>query len=189
MSVIGMTSARVARQKGAAASGPALRSGGPNAPDKEGVLTQLIRYTPSDVIAFYIAAVSFLPEIPTQSGLAAKIPIWDYDFRPRWIVFVFFVAGTVLAVWALQMERSRKAKVSFEWPVFEMIVAPIAFAAWAMALPLAPLFSWHSWHAWIGALIAGGTLFVIAQIAKATGRALTYEPAPPAPVPPAPALT
>jgi hypothetical protein len=176
-----MSAARLARDRKAASLpeqqfGPSLAT--EEVPGttgrQEDFVTQLIRYTPTEVVGLYVAALAVLPAIPSAEGRGSQL--WDYDFRWRWGVFVFFVFGSALAVFAVHSANARAAHQEFTLPLFEMIVAPVAFAAWALALPLAPLFSWHRWHAWVGALLGVLTLFLIGTIAKATGRALTYAP-------------
>jgi hypothetical protein len=180
MSIYAMTAARVARtaprRGGAPRFGPDLRgndSVGSPAAQRNDVLGQLLLHTPTEIVALYVAVVSFLPAIPAPGKVR---PIWAYDFTPRWIVFLICVALTPVTVFVAQRVRYRGAHQTFTWPVLEMSLATVAFAAWAIALPLSPLYSWHSWKAWIGTVIAAFVLYIIGLLGKALGKPL-LEPA------------
>jgi hypothetical protein len=167
MSVIGMTAARAVRSAAPTPRvGPSLAAGPPDAP-KEDVLTQLLRYTPTEVVAVYVGVVALLPTLPDEG----KAEIHESDFTWRWLAFFVFFALTPLTILAANAVR-RAQGGSKDRPWFEMIVGPIAFAAWALALPLSPVFSFSDWSGWMGVVIATIVLFVIGIIAKLTGKAL-----------------
>lgn len=140
---------------------------------KADVLAQLLNYTPTEIVVLYITLVGFLPQIPPVGG--NKRSLWEYDFRLRWVAFAVSLALVPLAVGAVQAVRDRTANKKFEWPWLEFALAPIAFVAWAVALPLSPLFSWHEWRGWAGSAIAVVVLTIIGFIGKILGRPLTYD--------------
>jgi peptidoglycan/LPS O-acetylase OafA/YrhL len=171
MSVISMTAARLARSAAPSAPqiGPALATG-PEAGKKEDTLTQLLRYTPTEVVGLYVGAVSLLPELPDEGKSLA-----DSDFTWRWVVFLVFFVATPFVVWGAAAAQARAAKTQFQLPLFEMIVGAIAFAAWAVALPNSPMYGWDSWHGWAGAIIGIVVLLLIGVIAKISGKALSRQ--------------
>jgi hypothetical protein len=168
MSVIGMTAARAVRSAAPTPRvGPSLAAGPPDAP-KEDVLTQLLRYTPTEVVGVYVGVIALLPTLPDEG----KTEISESDFTWRWLVFILFFLFTPLTILAANAVRSRAAGSRAETPWFEMIMGPIAFAAWALALPLSPMFSFSTWSGWMGVVIATIVLFLIGIIAKLAGKAL-----------------
>ena len=62
------------------------------------------------------------------------------SYESRWILLGIVVAANPLVVLLLAMAKSQPGD-DFSFPVFEMLIAPIAFAAWAFALPDTPLSS------------------------------------------------
>jgi hypothetical protein len=169
MSVVSMTAARLVRS--AAPSSPKLGpnlTAGPDADKKEDTLTQLLRYTPTEVVGLYVAAISLLPELPDEG----KTEISESDFTWRWFVFLAFTVATPFVVWAVYATQAKTAGVPFTLPLFEMIVGTIAFAAWAMALPVSPMYAWASWKGWMGAIIGILVVLFIGVAAKIGGKAL-----------------
>jgi hypothetical protein len=172
MSVLSMTAARLVRS--AAPTSPQLGpnlAAGPDAAKKEDTLTQLLRYTPTEVVGLYVAAVSLLPALPDEG----KTTICDSDFTWRWIVFVAFLAATPFFVWAAYAAQAKAANAAFSLPLFEMIVGTIAFAAWAIALPQSPFYTWCSWKGWMGAIVGILVVLVIGIVAKLSGKALSRQ--------------
>jgi hypothetical protein len=182
VSIISMTAARELRRGEAEDEKPQFgtpmrgerdrRQAQPPPLPKSDVLAQLLRYTPTEIVVLYITLVGLLPQIPPAND---KRSLWEYDFRPRWTAFVVCLALVPLAVAAVQAVRDRAAQKAFEWPWLEFGLAPVAFVAWAIALPLSPLFSWHEWRGWAGSAIAVVVLTIIGFIGKILGRPLTYD--------------
>jgi hypothetical protein len=56
-----------------------------------------------------------------------------------------------------------------------MIVGTIAFAAWAIALPQSPFYTWCSWKGWMGAIVGILVVLVIGIVAKLSGKALSRQ--------------
>jgi hypothetical protein len=166
MSIVGMTAARMVRSaEPAPRVGPSLASG--PSEKSEDVLTQLLRYTPTEWVGVYLAAIALLPALPDEGK-----SLCDSSFTWRWVVFGIFAALTPLAVWSVAAVQARSAQVKASVPWFEMIVGTVAFGAWAVALPLSPFFDICDWSGWMGALIGVIVLAVIGLVAKLTGKAL-----------------
>ena len=166
MSLVGMTAARMVRSaEPAPRVGPSLASGPSD--KSEDFLTQLLRYTPTEWVGIYLAAIALLPTLPDEG-----VSLSDSSFTWRWIVFGIFTGLTPFAVWSVAAVQARAAGVKATVPWFEMIVGTFAFAAWAIALPLSPFYDFADWSGWMGALIAIIVLAVIGLVAKLTGKAL-----------------
>jgi len=171
MSVLSMTAARLVREAPGAGPpqvGPNLTAGPAEAEKKEDVLTQLLRYSPTEVVGLYIAVVSVFPALPDEG----VTEVCESTFTWRWIVFAVFTLATPLSVLAAAKFQADKAKTKFSWPVFEMVVATIAFAAWAIALPLSPFFDFCDWSGWMGAVIGIIVVLGVGIAAKLAGKAL-----------------
>jgi hypothetical protein len=165
MSLVGMTAARMVRSaEPAPRVGPSLASG--PSEKTEDFLTQLLRYTPTEWVGIYLAAVALLP-LPDEG-----IALCESSFTWRWVLFGIFTGLAPFAVWAVAAVQARAAGIKATVPWFEMIVGTIAFAAWAIALPLSPFYDFCDWNGWMGALVAVIVLAVIGLVAKLTGKAL-----------------
>jgi uncharacterized membrane protein len=171
MSVLSMTAAQLVREVpsvGAPQVGPNLAAGPPEAERKEDTLTQLLRYTPTEVVGLYIAVVSVLPALPDEG----VTEVCESSFTWRWVLFALFAVATPFAVVAASKVQAVRAKTTFAWPVFEMVVATLAFAAWAVALPASPFFDFCSWEGWMGAVVGIVVVLGIGIAAKLAGKAL-----------------
>jgi hypothetical protein len=160
-------------QFGTPMRGDAPGGGVPAPLPKSDVLAQLLHYMPTEIVVLYITLVGLMPQIPPADG--DKRSLWDYDFRPRWLAFVICLALVPLAVGAVRAVRDQTANQKFEWPWLEFALAPVAFVAWAVALPLAPMFSWHEWRGWVGSALAVIVLTFIGFVGRILGRPLTYD--------------
>jgi len=162
MSINAMTNAAVARRPDFEPAGPPPKTledialaagtpptpaptGGPQpAPSASGVDTALQTVTtfiPTEVLTLYVSAVAALGSIQNSEG---------HDVG-RWIPFYTFLAATPMLVWiafATKLKASNKPipAAPKRWPVWEMVAATLAFAAWAFALPNTPFvqFTWYS---------------------------------------------
>ena len=165
-----MAEAAVRRHASAAPAGPSsspgpLREGsGPTAPPhSDGVLTQLVRYIPTELVAAYTAVAGVLPTTSAE-------PLCGGDFTVRWVAFAVFAVLTPVAVWATYLVKRRSAvSTSTAFPLFEMIVALAAFGAWALILPLAPINSVCSWRPDYGLAGALTILFLIGLATRLRG--------------------
>src|ERR1700679_3174401 len=94
------------------------------------IVDQITRWIPTETITAYVALLALLAPL---SGHAPS-------YESRWILLGIVAAAHAVVVVLLAMAKNQRGdKLSF--PVFEMFIAPIAFAAWAFALPDTPLSS------------------------------------------------
>jgi len=161
-----MTDAAVARHAGGAPPDPvrALREASsekPLAPSAEDVITQLTRYIPTELVAVYTAVVGLLPKIESAPAVC------EAHYGVRWIALALFAALTPMTVLILYLIKRRSSGSGGPLvPWFEMISAVVAFAAWAILLPLAPVYSWCSWQPQYGLIIGLIVLFLIGLIGR-----------------------
>ena len=127
MSLVSMVDTNLARQQ---AQDPQKVSPGKPVGVSTNLINQLTRWIPTETITVYVAMLALV------APLAAHSP----SFTSRWVLFWAVVAANPVVVVLLAMAKT-KAGDAFKVPVFEMIIAPIAFAAWAFALPDTPLSS------------------------------------------------
>jgi hypothetical protein len=99
----------------------------------------IVTYIPTEVVTLYVAVVA------TLQGDGRCVT------RPEWIAFYCFVVATPIFVWLLYAAKVRSAGKPLPasprtWPLWEMVAATVAYAAWAFALPKSPFryFDWYS---------------------------------------------
>lgn len=110
------------------------------------VVNQLSLWIPTETITVYVALLALLA--PTTASTS---------FTSRWILFGALTAVTPVVIILLMMAKTKPGG-AFSWPFFEMAVAPVAFAAWAFALPDTPLKSIGSYDTkWNTAIIIVAT--------------------------------
>jgi hypothetical protein len=137
----------------AAAGMPAAKVDGDESTDSttsaNGVNTAmqvLFGYIPTEVLTLYVAIVAAIhPSTAGTGSDAAKITSGD------WINFVSFLVATPIIFWVVYAAKLKSAQKPIPlgistWPVWEMIAATVAYAAWAFALPRTPFldFSWYT---------------------------------------------
>jgi hypothetical protein len=127
MSIASMVDTRMALQQGVDKNKPSpAKSLGVST----GIVDQITRWIPTETITAYVALLALL------APLSRHAP----SYQSRWILLGIVVAANPLVVLLLAMAKSQPGD-DFSLPVFEMLIAPIAFAAWAFALPDTPLTS------------------------------------------------
>jgi hypothetical protein len=99
----------------------------------------IVTYIPTEVVTLYVAVVA------TLQGDDRHVT------RPEWIAFFCFVAATPLFVWLLYAAKVRSAGKPLPasprtWPLWEMVAATVAYAAWVFALPKSPFRSFPDWY-------------------------------------------
>jgi hypothetical protein len=101
------------------------------------IINQLVMWIPTEAITLYVAYVALFDPVKPKK----RIPVCANDFTPRWIGFWIFVslASFIALGGYVGKRRLMDPQPKFELPVFAMFVAPLAFAAWAAALPDTPL--------------------------------------------------
>jgi hypothetical protein len=104
-------------------------------------LQTVTTFIPTEVLALYVSAVAALGSLHTA----------EHKDVGLWISFYTFLVATPLLVWvafATKLKASNKPipTAPKRWPVWEMVAATLAFAAWAFALPNTPFsqFTWYS---------------------------------------------
>jgi uncharacterized membrane protein len=123
------------------------------------LLNQVTQWIPTETITVYVALLALL------APLAGSSP----SFTSRWVLFSIITAANPPVVILLTMAKTRRGD-PFKFPVFEMIVASIAFAAWAFALPDTPLGSISAYSIKWNTAILTGTTIAIALLANALHR-------------------
>lgn len=165
MSINAMTNAAVARRPDfqpagsppqglagvaqAAASPPAAIAPGapeaaPSTPPSSGTTTALqtlTTYIPTEVLTLYVSAVAALGTLPGDEGRRLG----------RWAPFIVFLVFTPALVWVAYATKVKGAgkplpMAPSRWPLWEMIAATLAFAAWTFALPSTPFEQFTSWY-------------------------------------------
>ncbi len=161
MSIATMVDTRLALAQAADKSKPS--------PDKPvgvstGVANQITRWIPTETISVYVALLALL--VP----LSNRAP----SFESRWILFGIVTAVNPIVVILLMMAKTQPDD-KFAWPVFEMVVAPIAFAAWAFALPDTPLSQFPHYDLKWNAAILSVTTTGIVLVANALHKSPDYD--------------
>lgn len=166
MSIVSMAEAKVQRDNPKPNAGHIKVQNEP-AGVPQSTLNQLMRYIPTESITLYVAVLALFSPLKAPTGKTVA----DLSFQGRWINFAGFCALTIVLVPLLTLTKSRGAGKAFKWPLFEMAVAPIAFAAWAFALPDTPLRTINGYKEAIGAALVLGATVLIGVVADAAGKA------------------
>ena len=95
-----------------------------------GIVDQITRWIPTETISAYVALLALLAPLTKHAP----------SYESRWVLLGIVAAANPLVVLLLAMAKTKPGD-DFSVPVFEMLVAPVAFAAWAFALPDTPLSS------------------------------------------------
>lgn len=135
----------------------------------QGITARLMRWIPTETITLYVAFIALFSPLEAASGKTALCTA-PAGFVGRWAGVVAFSAATVVVVVLVHLAKVRHTKEPFRWPWFEMVVAPTAFAAWALALPDTPLYDACSYKPEIGGFIVLGTTIAIGLVAEALGK-------------------
>jgi hypothetical protein len=123
------------------------------------LINQITQWIPTETITVYVALLALL------APLAGHSP----SFASRWVLFSIITAVNPVVVILLTMAKT-KGGDAFKFPVFEMVIAPVAFAAWAFALPDTPLGSISGYDIKWNTAILTGTTISIALLANALHR-------------------
>ena len=97
----------------------------------------LFGYIPTETLTLYVAVLAAVQQV-------GKVTSTD------WLVFWIFLVATPMIVWlvfAAKLKTILKPlPLNFgAWPVWEMVAATAAYAAWAFALPHSP-FTEYPWY-------------------------------------------
>lgn len=128
---------------------PVTPRGAPTSPGENAnaintALNLLFGYIPTEVITLYVAVLAAIqqPANPEATGNVAF---------GAWIAFLGFLVATPIVVWLVYGAKIKAAQkplpLSFwEWPLWEMFAATVAYVTWAFALPKSPFtdYPWYS---------------------------------------------
>jgi hypothetical protein len=153
MSLVSMVDANMARQQ---AADPTKVSPAAPVGVSTSIANQITRWVPTETITVYVALLALLAP---QTSISSS-------FRSRWILFGMVTAATPVVVILLTLAKTDVLR-DFKPPVFEMIISPVAFAAWAFSLPDTPLSSISGYDIKWNAAIVTVTTVAITLIANA----------------------
>lgn len=138
------------------------------------VLTQLVKYVPTETISVYLAVQAALGTVTTPAGGAEC----DAGFTARWVWLIVLAVATVLLTIGLSYRSQKQVApdARFKVPIVESAAATSAYLVWALALPTTPLkdFCGYDATAWGPVLLLAGTT-IIATTAYVFGKTITWE--------------
>jgi hypothetical protein len=152
MSIASMIDTKLVRENPPAPPPPAPpAAGGAAAPPgpvgvSTGIVNQLTRWIPSETILLYVALLAALGTLKPVTGKE----VYQLNYASRWISLWVFLLVTVLLVLGLSYGKAKRTGKTFKWPIFELLVAPLAFMGWAVALPDTPLLDFKGYSTAIG---------------------------------------
>jgi hypothetical protein len=172
MSIASMADLKVARQKAAPVAGATGTRAATPAPVgvSSSIVNQLVTYIPTETIMLYVAYLAALGALKAPLGKHLS----DASFTSRWIGLGVFAIVSALLALGLTYGKARQSKQTFNWPIFEMVTASVAFVAWAAALPDTPLSNFSGYRVEIGAFIVLATTVTIAVVAWIFGKVPDY---------------
>lgn len=138
------------------------------------VLTQLVKYVPTETISVYLAVQAALGTVRTPaSGVQC-----DAGYTARWTWLILLAVATVLLTLGLSYRSQKQVApdARFKVPIVEASAATAAYLVWALSLPTTPLddFCGYNATAWGPVLLLAGTT-IIATTAYVFGKTVTWE--------------
>ncbi|GIF04355.1 hypothetical protein [Actinoplanes siamensis] len=138
------------------------------------VLTQLVKYVPTETISVYLAVQAALGTVTAPPGRAEC----QADFTSRWVWLVLLGVATVLLTLGLSYRSQKQVAPDsrFRVPLVEPAAAASAYLIWALSLPTTPLKDFCSYdaRAWGPVLLLAGTT-IIATTAYVFGKTITWQ--------------
>jgi hypothetical protein len=138
------------------------------------VLTQLVKYVPTETISVYLAVQAALGTITAPAGRDAC----QASFVSRWVWLILLAVATVLLTIGLAYRSQKQVAPAarFKVPLVEPAAAVSAFLVWALALPTTPLKDFCSYDAtaWGPVLLLAGTT-IIATTAYVFGKTVSWQ--------------
>ncbi len=128
------------------------------------LINQITRWIPTETITVYVVLLALLAPAASTSP----------SFTSRWVLFAVMTAINPVVVVLLSMARTESGD-AFKLPVFEMIIASVAFAAWAFALPDTPLSSISGYNIKWNTAILTATTISIALLANALHKSFDLD--------------
>jgi hypothetical protein len=140
-------------------------------PDKPvGVSTNLVnqvtRWIPTETITVYVALLALVAPITGHSHANS--------YASRWVLFAIITVANPVVVVLIAMAKNT-AGTTFKYPVFAMVIAPFAFAAWAFSLPDTPLSSLPGYGIQWNTAILTVTTVGIALVANALHKSPDFD--------------
>jgi uncharacterized membrane protein len=171
MSIASMSDARLARTRhpgGRRRPAYPIHAGGPSASDEPTEITPLAaandvaRWIPTEAVALYLAAYAGIFGASTTRGV---------DFASRWHFFLLVgLPGTSLLVLLIYTTKWRMvANTAYTFPALEIVLADLAFTAWALALPGSPAMQWNAYGDWFPVAVLLTATSLIPLIGGALG--------------------
>lgn len=161
MSIVSMVDTKLARDQ---ASDPKQPSPSQPVGVSTSLFNQITRWIPTETITLYVAL------LPLLAPLAQHNP----SYSSRWLLFWLITAINPAVVILLIMAKTPPGQ-TFSFPWFEMIAAPIAFAAWAFALPDTPLGYYPKYDTIWNAAIITITTTAITLVANALHKSPDFD--------------
>jgi hypothetical protein len=128
----------------------------------------VVRWIPTEAIALYLAFYAGI----FGSGASSTAT----DFATRWQFFGWAgLGGTavlVVLIYTAKWRLSAAANAKWEFPLFEILLADIAFAGWALALPASPALQWSRYGDWFPEAM----LVLVTTLVPLIGSALGLNP-------------
>ncbi|AEV82888.1 hypothetical protein ACWT_1869 [Actinoplanes sp. SE50] len=138
------------------------------------VLTQLVKYVPTETISVYLAVQAALGTVAAPPGH----PECEADFTSRWVWLLLLAVATVLLTIGLAYRSQKQVAPTarFKVPLVEPAAATAAYLVWALSLPTTPLKDVCSYNAtaWGPVLLLAGTT-IIATTAYIFGKTITWQ--------------
>lgn len=179
MSIVSMTDAAIQRKRVAegaprtavAAGAATTTSGRTITPLK--TASDVARYVPTEAIALYIAILAgAFGVLKATNGKQ----LYELDYSSRWQFYFIMLGVTAALVWLIYAAKTAASdRRKRDVPVFEMVIATLAMAAWAAALPDTPFATYKWYGGWFSSITLTTTTALLPLIATALGKtAPTY---------------
>jgi len=136
------------------------------------IVNQLVAYIPTEIITVWVALIAVLNDPKPPAGKK----ICQADWSAHWkLAAAAAILSALLTLGFAYRKFADTPGVDFKVPLFGMLAAPVAFLAWAVALPEGPLRSacWYSEEA--GAFIVTVATVGIAALAYIFGQGERFK--------------
>ncbi|GAA4600423.1 hypothetical protein BJY16_003515 [Actinoplanes octamycinicus] len=138
------------------------------------VLTQLVKYVPTETISIYLAVQAALGTVTVPPGAREC----DADYTSRWLWLILLGVATVLLTLGLAYRSQKQVAPDdrFTIPLVEPAAAAAAYLVWSLSLPTTPLKDFCSFdaQAWGPVILLAGTT-IIATTAYVFGKTVTWQ--------------
>jgi hypothetical protein len=128
------------------------------------IANQITRWIPTETISVYVALLALVAPLAQHSP----------SFTSRWTLFWLMTAANPVVVILLVMAKKQPGD-KFLFPWFEILIAPIAFAAWAFALPDTPLNSISGYSVRWNSAILIVTVTAVTLVANALHKSPDFD--------------